>query len=399
MAEPGSELMCLLLSGEDALAADLRAALSASGMEATLVAPGSREEAVQVLRQSRPGFVVVRAPLGAGPSAALAPEFDVASVSYPSLAVATGAIDDAELERLRRRGILAVLEHDAPPEEAELTLFQLSRSRFWFRGRLDEIPLEEVVTTLASDHQTALIEVACDHLEEVAAASGRAASGSCLEPREGMVCPGAVGRLYLDAGALLLAETDTLRGVEALRALLSLSKGRFVVAESFLRPNQRAREALAPALREALSAPPSPAAADRLRQTTVRDETSAAPESKPPATPRSPGDSMKKLAAALAALPASYGGTRCNLRGEVLSKTGNFDAETTAAAAAIARESLADVAGGLGLGALQSWAFCHQAGSVFVLDGLELTITVGQVTKNPESVLRRMSANLAEMKP
>lgn len=108
---------------------------------------------------------------------------------------------------------------------------------------------------------------------------------------------------------------------------------------------------------------------------------------------------MKKLAAALAALPASYGGTRCNLRGEVLSKTGNFDAETTAAAAAIAREALADVAGGLGLGSLQSWAFCHQAGSIFVLDGLELTITVGQVTKNPESVLRRMSANLAEMKP
>lgn len=108
---------------------------------------------------------------------------------------------------------------------------------------------------------------------------------------------------------------------------------------------------------------------------------------------------MKKLAAALAALPASYGGTRCNLRGEVLSKTGNFDAETTAAAAAIAREALVDVAGSLGLGSLQTWAFCHQAGSIFVIDGVELTITVGQVTKNPESVLRRMSANLMEMKP
>lgn len=397
MAEPGSDLMCLLLSADEALAANLRAALTASGMEATLVAPGSRAEALDLLRRSRPGFLVVRAPLGEDASAVLAPEYDVDLVSYPSLALATGAVDAAELERLRRRGILAVLERDAPPEQNELTLYQLSRSRFWFRGRLEEIPLEEVVTTLASDQQTALIEVACDHLEELATAPGLSVGGSCLQPRVGMTCPGAVGRLYLEAGALLLAETGSLRGVDALRALLRLGRGRFVVAESFLRPRHGSREPLAPALREALSAEASDA--ESRRESDDRHENLSQLEPQPLANPRSPGDSMKKLAAALAALPASYGGTRCNLRGEVLSKTGSFDAETTAAAAAIARESLADVAGGLGLGSLQSWAFCHQAGSIFVLDGLELTITVGQVTKNPESVLRRMSANLAEMKP
>lgn len=397
MVESSSDLTCLLLSADDAVAANLRSALASSGIEATLHIPRSRPDALDFLRRSRPSFLVVKAPGGAQPSAALAPEFEVDSVSYPSLAIAAGEIDATGRESLRRRGVLAVIERDAPADQTELTLYQLSRSRFWFRGRLEEISLEEVVTTLAADQQTALIEVACDHLEEAAAAPDQAPVASCFEPREGMLCHGAVGRLYLEAGALLLAETDSLTGVEALRALLRLKRGRFVVAESFLRPLHDTSQELAPLLREA-ALPPAPSS--HLIDFPSERRSIAAISSEPAtATPSQIGDSMKKLAAALAALPASYGGTRCSLRGEVLSKTGNFDAETTAAAAAIAREALADIAGGLGLGSIQTWAFCHQAGSIFVIDGIELTITVGQVTKNPESVLRRMSANLAEMKP
>lgn len=397
MVESSSDLTCLLLSADDAVAADLRSALASSGIEATLLVPRSRPEALDFLRRSRPSFLVVKAPGEAQTSAALAPEYGVDSVSYPSLAIAAGAIDPGEREDLRRRGVLAVIERGAPEDQTELTLYQLSRSRFWFRGRLEEISLEEVVTTLAADRQTALIEVACDHLEEAAAAPDPASDGSCFEPREGVLCHGAVGRLYLEAGALLLAETAALEGIEALRALMRLGKGRFVVAESFLRPGGGMRTELAPLLREALRGPKPESESER--PSSAGPAASPTPTPSIHTTPRIPGDSMKKLAAALAALPASYGGTRCNLRGEVLSKTGNFDAETTAAAAAIAREALVDVAGSLGLGSLQTWAFCHQAGSIFVIDGVELTITVGQVTKNPESVLRRMSANLMEMKP
>ncbi|MGF1510136.1 MAG: DUF4388 domain-containing protein [Myxococcota bacterium] len=164
-------------------------------------------------------------------SGRIAPE--VGSMSWPPLMVVLPDRPNAEaLEALRLQGANMVVteadleglfEYEAPR--------RLLRSSEWFQGSLSTVAAADVLQMLS--HRSALLQVNCPHAVPIRASTWREGADPCTGAAR---CPGFVGRVYLEQGRIVHAETPQHKGLEALAQILDLNEGQLRVHEVFVRP-------------------------------------------------------------------------------------------------------------------------------------------------------------------
>ena len=167
----------------------------------------------------------------------LSPVLHIETVNWPPLLlVCRHSPTETEQEKLRRRGVSAVLTSTDDPFRSEQLIQALTESNEWFDARLNRVPLSDLLQMLASDGRSGLIWIGCPHSERLSSKRWESAGSACTGDTE--TCTGWVARLHMHHGQLTYAETPAARGLEALAQCLALAEGYVRVHEVYMTPRE-----------------------------------------------------------------------------------------------------------------------------------------------------------------
>jgi len=155
----------------------------------------------------------------------------------PLLVVAPHRPSVEHLERARRQGAsLVVTPEDLPGLFAHPSGQALLRSGDWFQASLQTLGTADALQMASMNQRSGVLTVTCAHAASVASAPWSAGVGVCAD---GSSCRGFIGRVVLERGRILHAETPLARGVDALSAMLAVARGQVRLHEVFVRPAVR----------------------------------------------------------------------------------------------------------------------------------------------------------------
>lgn len=281
----------------------------------------------------RAAFMVKRLS-GRSPAAAIG---EVGLHSWPPLLLIARERPNPELlEALRRQGASLIVTEGDLERLFELPVGRrLLASSEWFSARMPTVSAPDVVQMLASSTRTGLIHVSCPHVRPVQPGPWRDAISECAR---GSSCPGFQGRVVLDRGQVVHAETPQARGIEALAILFALERATLRLHEVFIQPSHRTIGTSTP---ETLLT-----VATRIDERS-RDLPIPSNAAEPSMSATAPEDWLEPGDLALAVHADRGGG--------VLAAAGRGDGESLAATSALCAEAWARSADALGLGSVRSW--------------------------------------------
>jgi hypothetical protein len=162
----------------------------------------------------------------------------IPTVAWPPLLVVAPHRPSVEhLERARRQGAsLVVTAQDLPGLFAHPSGQALLRSGDWFQASLKTLSAADALQMASMNQRSGVLTVTCAHAPPVAPAPWSAGAGGCVE---GPSCRGFIGRVILERGQVLHAETPHARGVDALSSMMAVPAGQVRLHEVFVRPAVR----------------------------------------------------------------------------------------------------------------------------------------------------------------
>lgn len=281
----------------------------------------------------------------------------------PVVAISARSPTRSDLERMRRQGIVQVVrEIDGAFATA---VKRLSDPAACSSTPLAPGELADLLTRADTAGVSGLLAVGCPHWQGSSRYPWESSSlFYCSDSQE--KCTGWVGRIYLVAGAITLAETPTATGHHALTQMLQLSGGTITRYPFFLSPE--VAESLGPAkaaVARARSRLPETTATARVTEVRQLVATGDASE----AAARSGGSkepAMSELDSVLAASSAFSGALRVGPDGSPLSSAGDIDAPTMAAVVHMAQEHLQILASTLPLGSVIGFGVGGRQSACFV---------------------------------
>ena len=283
----------------------------------------------------------------------------------PVIAVYDGPLRANQLEILRLFGAHLVIDTSKLTSASIESVIQLARNA---RAPLDtaRLPIKVLLQRMADSKVTAQVSVTCPHAPMLWM------SGDAAPKCTGIGCTGWYGSVIVRGGTPTFFETGTRRGDEVANQFLALDAGATTLNPVFITPQAEAPLASAKIAGPARASTP------------------------PPVGPRKEKP-MSELDKVLKAASGLRGIARSNPSGGIEEFTGQIDAESVCAVAAMCAQHLRKIEELLGCGDLSSWALTTESTGFYVhhkRDGI--VAIIGEPSKNPDSVLRKTQAALGE---
>jgi len=276
----------------------------------------------------------------------------------PMVFVNEGPVPAPQQQLLRAFGGNWVLDTTQPTPRDIEALVELARSA---RAPLDleRLPLGVLLERLAGSKATAQITIACPHSPVLWLSNEPPESRPCVGQS---TCGGWYGTVVVRGGVLVHCETGAgIYDKLAKEQVLSVTRGYSNVSAVFLLP----------------------------RTPQVRATATTATQAVPP-PPRKDEAQMSELDKVLKVASGLRGIARSNASGGIEEFTGQLDAESVCAVAAMCSQHLAKISELLGCGDLVAWALTTEASGFYVHQSRDgLVAIVGEANKNPDTVLRK----------
>jgi hypothetical protein len=270
----------------------------------------------------------------------------------PVIACHAAPLRHGDEQVLRRFGVHLPLDISAPSAPVVEPIVSLVRSA---RAPLDlaHLPCTILLEQLAASRATMQLTLACPHAPALWSSSEPPAATPCSATN--VLCKGWYGTVIVRRGAPVHWEVGGgMTGETAKEQILSLQHGFTAISTVFI------------------STPTEPAA--------------------PPPTQKD-GIAMSDLDKVLKVAPGLRGIARSNASGSIEEFTGELDAESVCAVAAMCAQHLKRIEGLLGCGELTSWALITEGTGIYVHHGRDgLIAIVGEANKNPDALLRKTEA-------
>jgi len=316
-------------------------------------------------------------------------------------------------EKMRRAGVAALCQEGSPPEVMAALVGRLARSWSWVRVPLGHIDVAGAIQSVAELEQELCVSVACPHVSPLMSepwtslrpctaqpdaqgpqvgANGRPKAGGSRHN-----CRGWFGRIYIQSGSIVFAETPQEQGIAALATMLELKSGQVCCQDVLLRPpaaNVGMR--LDAALLEAASRsdhrsagiPMPEAQEEEFIEFDTIDECASQPISIDPPTNTSLTETILRAANDL------RGVAICDAQGWVQTLSGALDAETICAVVTMSVPQIRRAAGLVGMGQVRQWAVSSRKATIYAsLTATGAIAAVGEPTLNPAPILRAMDVS------
>jgi predicted regulator of Ras-like GTPase activity (Roadblock/LC7/MglB family) len=289
----------------------------------------------------------------------------------PVIACHAAPLRRGDEQVLRRFGVHLPLDISAPSAPVVEPIVGLVRSA---RAPLDlaHLPCTTLLERLAASRATMQLTLACPHAPALWSSSEPPAAMPC--PATNVLCKGWYGIVIVRKGAPVHWEVGGgMTGEEAKEQILSLQHGFTAVSTVFIStPAELAAASLPATLQARMPLLPSKPA--------------------PPPT-KEDGIAMSELDEVLKVSPGLRGIARSNASGSIEEFTGELDAESVCAVAAMCAQHLKRIEELLGCGELTSWALITENTGLYVHHGRDgLIAIVGEANKNPDALLRKTEA-------
>ncbi|MEM9113499.1 MAG: DUF4388 domain-containing protein [Myxococcota bacterium] len=160
------------------------------------------------------------------------------TVTWPPLLVVAPQRPSVEhLERARRQGAsLVVTVQDLPGLFAHPSGQSLLRSGDWFQASLSTLSTADALQMCSMNQRSGVLTVTCEHASSISSMPWSTGVPQCEGDDR---CRGFIGRVVLERGQILHAETPAKRGVDALATMLSVEVGQLRLHEVYVRPAVR----------------------------------------------------------------------------------------------------------------------------------------------------------------
>lgn len=369
-----------------------------AGIELTLLEASERSMANQLLIEREVAFVLAAAD---GSEASIDSAIGVRSVAMAPLVVTVDRPVDAQLqERLRLAGACMVVQGPPSVEAAQEIASRLGCSPDWLSSRRGQAMLPDILQIAASRSAETLVVV---HPPEAPALAGLAWANMRPEsPSEGWV-----GRVYLNQGQVIHAETPNRTGIRALAEMFRVRQPLIRIMEVFVSP-------LNPA-------PTGSVQASIINAAYAVDETerrrslglSTAP---PPARiegdfpwpeadfleaeEKGVGEVALKLDGILEKVKPVQGIAACDQSGNTLALQGNIDAELTCAVAMMCQPEVDEIAALIGASLVTGWSLTQGRTSLLVVRGrgTESVVGIAEASRTPATLLRKLGEETASLR-
>jgi len=231
------------------------------------------------------------------------------------------------------------------------------------------LPFATILDRLASSRATMQLTLACPHAPALWFSDEPPAAMPC--PATDIVCNGWYGTVTVRKGTPVHWEVGRgTTGDKARERILSVQRGFTAGSTVFI-------------------STPTELAAARL-PTTPHPRTPLLPAKPAPPATKKDGSAMTELDQVLKVSPGLRGIARSNVSGGIEEFTGQLDAESVCAVAAMCAPHLKRLEGLLGCGELTSWALTTENIGFYVHHGRDgLIAIVGEANKNPDALLRK----------
>ena len=288
----------------------------------------------------------------------------------PVIACHAAPLRPGDEQVLRRFGVHLPLDISAPSAPVVEPIVSLVRSA---RAPLDlaHLPCTFLLERLAASKATMQLTLACPHAPALWSSSEPPAAMPC--PATNVLCKGWYGTVIVRKGAPVHWEVGGgMTGEQAKEQILSLQHGFTAVSTVFI-------------------STPAELAASLPAASQARTPLLASKPAPPPT--QKDGIAMSELDKVLKVSPGLRGIARSNASGSIEEFTGELDAESVCAVAAMCAQHLKRIEELLGCGGLTSWALITESTGLYVhhdRDGL--IAIVGEANKNPDALLRKTEA-------
>jgi hypothetical protein len=237
---------------------------------------------------------------------------------------------------------------------------------------LARLPLTTVLERLAASRATLQLTFACPHAPALWLSDDPPAEMPC--PATKIVCRGWYGTVVVRNGAPVHWEVGgAMTGEKAKERILSLQHGFAAASTVFISSSMELAAARLP--------------------TTPHTRTPLLPSNPAPPAIKKDGSAMSELDKVLKVSPGLRGIARSNTSGSIEEFTGQLDAESVCAVAAMCAQHLKRVEELLGCGELTSWALTTENTGFYVHHSRDgLIAIVGEASKNPDALLRKTEA-------
>ena len=330
--------------------------------------------------------------------ASLHPAFDLRSVSrLPLVVCVDGPLSDEDIEALRLRGAACVVEEPSDSERLAAALAPFEGAKGWFRSTGGRMLVPDVIQMVGA--------VPGDRAEITVTVPGAPALAvrDWREQRLVELDCGWSGRIYVEDGAVIHAETPGFEGAAAIGRMMKLSRPDVYVSKVFLSPRERRGGGrIDEVIRAGAQSVASSTRADldaRKARPTNPDQTKADPVSARPESagnqPESKEESdMASLDPMMKDIPGARGIAVGDLNGEVAAMTGTIDAELSCAVAVACIPELTELASLFGASTVQAWSVSQGQTSIYSVlpNENQLLIAVCAPSKSPGSVLKKVRA-------
>ncbi len=270
----------------------------------------------------------------------------------PVIACHAAPIRPEDEQVLRRFGVhlpLDVSSLSAPVTELIVHLVRSARAPL----DLARLPCTTLLERLAASKATMQLTLACSHAPALWLSNEPPAAMPC--PATNVLCEGWYGTVIVRNGAPVHWEVgEGMTGETARERILSLQHGFTAASAVFISTSTE------------LAAPPA-----------IKKD----------------GSVMSDLDKVLKVSPGLRGIARSNTSGSIEEFTGQLDAESVCAVAAMCAQHLKRIEDLLGCGELTSWALTTENTGLYVHHGRDgLIAIVGEANKNPDALLRKTEA-------
>jgi predicted regulator of Ras-like GTPase activity (Roadblock/LC7/MglB family) len=289
----------------------------------------------------------------------------------PVIACHAAPISHEDEQVLRRFGVhlpLDVSSLSAPVVELIVRLVRSARAPL----DLARLPCTTLLERLAASKATMQLTLACPHAPALWLSNEPPAAMPC--PATNVSCQGWYGTVIVRKGVPVHWEVGgRLTGEKARQRILSLQHGFAAASTVFISTSTELAAARLP--------------------TTPHPRTPLLPSRPAPPATRKDGSAMSELDKVLKVSPGLRGIARSNTSGSIEEFTGQLDAESVCAVAAMCAQHLKRIEELLGCGELTSWALTTENTGLYVHHDREgLIAIVGEANKNPDALLRKTEA-------
>lgn len=379
--------------------------------------PKNLETACHAIAEQAVSMMLSHVPDPASAGDSLSCLFPLKSACFPPLVIMTDRTPTArEYERFRLQGVAHVIAEEFDEQRDGPALQQLARANSWLN--VDAMPLSEILQMLDRMGKPYMVTVTPPTMERL--------SPFAWDQKQATT----MGRIFIEKGKLIHAETPDALGLEALIQMLAMPQCRIVAHPVFLRPiDAHSQGPLEENLLRAM------VHIDEVNRSlfqlevefeaptvTTEDQT---PEPEPqwhddilnleeepaslfPAREKEMAQAtqIQKLATSpvqgkvsdlesILHCDASLRGiATADDQGNVLELEGVIDAETVCAVAAMCSQTIHSVGDLLGFGRARMWGTTSQNFALYQVEDHQHHVAIGLPSKNPICVLDRISSKI-----